>query len=167
MQESAQEGVTFRFDVSDMRSLSILLIVVGLLLSFTGIFSSLLLMNDWVRRLRSPQGPQRVPLSTKTLLTQTCILAFLSVWSLTVLISTTAIVRTRHAMVMAQGNLSAPVLSTDTRYWDYGFLRCTAAAPWFSFLFSAPATIASGCAYWLHKAGRTAGRTDSSFEEKP
>lgn len=89
-------------------------------------------------------------------------------------------------MATVQGNTNAPVVGTDTRYWDYGFsacyvlfcfiwpllsnysftVRCTAAAPWFSLIFSIPAAVTTGAAYWLYKTGRTV-TTRGNFEEKP
>ncbi|KAI0340451.1 hypothetical protein BDW22DRAFT_1360427 [Trametopsis cervina] len=153
-QLSAQEGVALDFDMTDIESLSILLIVIGILMAFTGLFAALILINDWIRtfRVRPQTKYPFTPRSTRTLLAQTYILAFMSVWAMSVLIPTTVFARTRNAMVHVQGDPNAPVAHTDARYWDYGFLRCLAAAPWFTFIFSVPATIATACAYWLHKS---------------
>jgi hypothetical protein len=114
-------------------------------------------------------GAERRPFSTRTLGFQAVTLSFLTVWLLATLIPTTIFVRTRSARVTVNENTTMMLaLSVDARYWDYGFCkdtvrlrlshyklmvlhegRCLAAAPWFSFIFSFPATFVTWVAWKL------------------
>lgn len=112
------------------------------------------------------------PLSTRTLGFQALLLSFLSVWIFAVLIPSTLFSRTRSAHLTVTGFDVVPEVSLDivTKYWDYGFcectsfnpkqkpintnrsvytikVRCLAAAPWFSLIFSLPTSIVTWVAW--------------------
>jgi len=103
---------------------------------------------DWITALfTTPGSRSRTYLSTKTLFSQGLVLSFLCLWLFTVLIPTTVFVRTRHAKVSDSTNMLPENLATvDTVYWNIGFLRCLAAAPWFSFIAAFPTAIVALCA---------------------
>lgn len=120
---------------------------------------------------------QRAPFSTRTLGFQTLVLSFLSVWIFAVLIPSTLFSRTRsaHLTIKELGFAASQISSSriivyDPKYWDYGFcecisklsdnqnikirskVRCLASAPWFSLIFSLPASIVTWVA-WKSQLG--------------
>jgi len=151
----------FRFDMQDVRATTDVMLTVACLISLTGFAATAVLIWDWISLSYSPSGTQNPPvqrISTKTLKLQAALFGFLSLWLLTVLIPSTAFVRTRHAKVFDGSNnmmmLPANLSTVDTRYWDYGFLRCLGAAPWFTLIASIPMTIVTICAAHLLPASR-------------
>jgi hypothetical protein len=163
-------GATIVFDMNDIKDVSIVMTIVAFLLAITSLVFSLSLSYDWIRHLMRPKSTrtrsqveekinssneqlattttQYAPFSTRTLRMQTLMLSFLSVWLFAVLIPTTLFSRTRSAHLTVTGSdslsLSAGIV---TSYWDYGFLRCLTAAPWFSLIFSLPASLVTWFAY--------------------
>ena len=126
---------------------------------------------------------QYTPFSTRTLGLQTLVLSFLSVWIFAVLVPSTLFSRTRSAHLTITSGLgfdaSQLSLEIDTEYWDYGFcellthnlnrdfkltdiiiilfqkkVRCLAAAPWFSLIFSLPASIVTWVAWRSQSSSR-------------
>jgi len=154
--------MNFRFDMQDIMSTSAVLLVVALLMAISSMTFSVMLARDTVSELRtsrthvSKDGSRTIPVSTRTLRMQALTLAFLTTWMFSVLIPSTVFSRTRGAKVTMGGIMISPGMSpTDPVYWDYGFLRCLAAAPWFTFVFSFPATIASIAAWKVSKVARS------------
>ncbi|KAF8800400.1 hypothetical protein BYT27DRAFT_6836507 [Phlegmacium glaucopus] len=156
------------FDMNDIKNTTIVLTTVASLLALTSLVFSFSLSYDWIRHLLRPKSTRsqekmdsfdqlpirRSPFSTRTLGFQALILSFLSVWIFAVLIPSTLFARTRSAHLTIQRlDHHARHLSfnIDTMYWDYGFLRCLAAAPWFSLVFSLPASIVTWVA-WKYDA---------------
>jgi len=164
--EAKQENVGMTFMMSDVKSVSILLTLIGLLLGLSSLSFAVMLGIDCVRRLssRSHGSLKVIPPSTRTLRVQMYLLAFLCIWIMTVLIPTSIFVRTRWAKVSSSGsNFQAPVLSTNSNYWAYGFLRCLAAAPWFCFVVGVPATLVTTWAHFLSRTKQNPSKT--SFSE--
>jgi len=150
--EAQSTGAMIIFDMNDIKNTTIVLTIVASSLALTSLIFSLSLSYDWIRHLlrskptrsqekmdpsRQSGTTQHVPFSTNTLGLQASLLSFLSVWMFAVLIPSTILSRTGSAHLKVTG-FNGPNLSLDivTRYWDYGFLRCLAAAPWFSLIFS-------------------------------
>jgi len=151
-------GLSINFDMSNIKDTCIVFTIVASLLVLTSGVFGVALVNDWIhlrrpetRGLIEKQHPDvpafRRPFSTRTLKWQTILLGFLTVWLIGVLIPATFLARTGNAMLtVSGGNLPANVF-IDTRYWDYGFLRCIAAEPWVGFIFPAFATIVTAFAW--------------------
>jgi len=137
----------FRFDMQDVRSTTDVLLAVSCLISLTALSATAFLIWDWLSLLLTSSGAQSSVrrVSTRTLKLQAALLGFLSLWLFTILVPSTFFVRTRHAKVFDGSNnmtmLPANLSTVDTRYWDYSFLRCLAAAPWFTLIASLPTTI--------------------------
>ncbi|KZS97139.1 hypothetical protein SISNIDRAFT_547191 [Sistotremastrum niveocremeum HHB9708] len=153
---ASQDNVVIKYDMHDIRILSDILTAVAILLAVSALSFALMLSVDWIKSLRRPSTTPTsmkekmpsivVPVSTRSLHLQSIILAFLSIWLLALLIPTTIIVRTKSAHVSVfldspMESVTPSQLMPDPIYWDYPFLRCLAAAPWFSFIFAFPATI--------------------------
>ncbi|KAF8476483.1 hypothetical protein JB92DRAFT_1879835 [Gautieria morchelliformis] len=169
-QTAMNTGAVITFDMNDIKSTTIVLTLVACLLAIVSFVSSTALIYDWLARLLAPQRdsasgakarsldsddekahmapPAPLPFSTRTLRIQTIALVFLSVWLLAVLIPSTLFSRTRsaHLNIQQRSSSHSPVF-VDPVYWDYGFLRCLAAAPWFSLVFSAPASAVTWVAW--------------------
>ncbi|KAF8509754.1 hypothetical protein BU17DRAFT_70313 [Hysterangium stoloniferum] len=160
----------------DIKATSIVLTLIASLIALTSIFFSITLGFDWIVHLLRPtpmayttgkecssspdetapiQPPIRLPFSTRTLGFQTLILSFLSISALAVLIPSTIFARTGSGHLTIQGESTD--FSHDARYWDYGFLRCLAAAPWFTLVFSAPASVVTWIA-WKYSPKSLRGR---------
>ncbi|KLO05928.1 hypothetical protein SCHPADRAFT_910683 [Schizopora paradoxa] len=146
----------FRFDMQDVRSTTDVLLAVACMVALTGFVCAALLIWDWVTLLFAPgiqNGPSSQRISTRTLRLQAAVYGFLSIWLFAILIPSTFIVRRRHAKVMDSSNnltmLPANLMNVDTRYWDYGFLRCLGAAPWFTLIATLPTTLVTICAAHL------------------
>lgn len=144
----------FRFDIKDVRSTTDVLLTVACLIFLAAFSTTAFLISDWMFTSSSSQSAvPRQRISTKTLKLQAALFSFLLLWLLAVLIPSTAFVRTHHAKVF-DGSDNATVLpanlsSVDTRYWDYGFLRCLGAAPWFILIASLPLAFVTICAAHL------------------
>jgi len=152
-------NLSIDFDMTNIKATCIVFTIVASLLVFiSGVFF-VALAYDWVRYLirpevrrgltekQHPDDPPRRPFSTRTLNWQTILLFILTVWLMGVLIPATILSHTGNAMLtVSGGNLPANVF-IDTRYWDYGFLRCIAAAPWVDFIFPALATLITAFAW--------------------
>ncbi|KIJ53405.1 hypothetical protein M422DRAFT_64800 [Sphaerobolus stellatus SS14] len=146
-------GVTITFDMSNIKAICIVLTLFASLLTLISIVFTITLASDWIRHLVSPKHQKglgekeldetpRLPFSTRTLKWQTISLSFMSLCMLSILIPSTIVSRTGSGRIMVNGSSNVPgVFSFDTRYWDYGFLRCVTSAPWFSLIFSAPTSI--------------------------
>jgi len=159
--QAQSTGSTIMFDMNDVKATSAVLTTVASLLALSSLLFSVTLVIDWITHLFRPQPKKyvkecseealasavRLPLSTRTLGFQTAALSFLTLWLLVVLIPSTLFVRTRSAHLTIQNNTSMTLPFVDTRYWDYGFLRCLGAAPWFSFIFSLPASVITWVAW--------------------
>jgi len=174
--EALRTGTTIVFDMNDIKGTSIVLTIVASLLALSSLFFSFSLSYDWICHLLRPKSSststrsqleekighssesdqldttiQNAPFSTRTLGLQTLVLSFLSVWIFAVLIPSTLFSRTRSAHLTITGPVASVAsqlsLGIDTMYWDYGFLRCLAAAPWFSLIFSLPASIVTWVAW--------------------
>jgi len=154
------------FDMNDIKTTSIVLTLVASLIALTSVFFAVALGFDWIMHLLRPtpiayttgkersssadeaapvQPPIRLPFSTRTLVFQTLLLSFLSIAILAVLIPSTILARTGSGHLAIQGESTDFLF--DARYWDYGFLRCLAAAPWFTLVFSAPASAVTWIAW--------------------
>jgi len=154
-------GSIIMFDLNDVKATSAVLTTVASLLALSSLLSSVALMIDWITHLFRPQpknnvkecseealpSAMRLPLSTRTLGFQTVALSFLTLWLVVVLIPSTIFVRTRSAHLTIQNNTLITLPFVDTRYWDYGFLRCLGVAPWFSCIFSLPASVITWVAW--------------------
>jgi len=165
--EASRVGSTIMFDMNDIKGTTIVLTMVASLLALFSLIFSISLSYDWIRHLlrrnstRSQEKMdsseqldiQHVPFSTRTLGLQALVLSFLSVWIFAVLIPSTLFSRTRSAHLTVTGLLASQLtLEITTLYWDYGFLRCLASAPWFSLIFSLPASIVTWIA-WRSRLG--------------
>ncbi|KAF8578538.1 hypothetical protein K439DRAFT_1663690 [Ramaria rubella] len=162
MAEAQSIEATIMFDMNDVKATTGVLTAAASLLALASLVFSLSLAFDWINHLLNPKPKQsakerkiededmqsqRPPFSTRTLGFQTAALSFLTVWMFAVLIPSTIFVRTRSAHMTIQDTIPNVSLLVDTRYWDYGFLRCLGAAPWFSVIFSIPATIVTWAAW--------------------
>jgi len=148
------------FDMNDIKATTAVLTTAASLLALSSLVFSVALIIDWIQHLFRPRSETsakewsdeeasvvRLPLSTRTLGFQTAVLSFLTVWLFVVLIPSTIFVRTRSAHLTIQNNTTTIVPFVDARYWDYGFLRCLGAAPWFNFIFSVPASVITWAAW--------------------
>ncbi|KIM74900.1 hypothetical protein PILCRDRAFT_827823 [Piloderma croceum F 1598] len=162
MAQAQSLGSVIIFDMNDIKATTAVLTTAASLLALSSLVFSVALIIDWIRYLYSPRpklsakeggdeeasaSPGRFPFSTHTLCFQTITLSFLTVWLLAILIPSTVFVRTRSAHVTIQTTMPMSLPSVDTKYWDYGFLRCLGAAPWFSLIFSFPASIITWVAW--------------------
>ncbi|KAF9054897.1 hypothetical protein BJ165DRAFT_743042 [Panaeolus papilionaceus] len=156
-----QLNAVISFDMNDIRATSVVLTVFASLLTLASAAFTLILIFDIFHLLLRSTSPKTspnekqfaeseaptspvtpLPLSTRTLYAQTLLLGILSVAMISVLIPSTIFSRTGSGhLVVQQETVTIPVsFAIDVVYWDYGFFRCLAAAPWFSMAVSLPAT---------------------------
>jgi len=125
----------------DIKATTAILTLVACLLVVSSFTFSLTLLIDWVKFLTRPrpkandqewsgeevlESARRLPLSTRTLGIQTAVMSCLAVWLIAVLVPSTLFARTRSAHLNVRGNTSTDLpFGIDTRYWDYGFRKCT------------------------------------------
>jgi len=130
--------------VVDIRAATDVLLAVVLLVAIVSGLSLVTLLWDWASLLFSPTSTSPITprTSSKTLKLQSILFSILAVALVSVLIPTTIFVRVRHAKVFdGNGVMVLPEnLEVDTTYWAYGFIRCLAAAPWFTFIAFFPTT---------------------------
>jgi len=156
--QSTQSNIVF--DMNDIKATMVVLTTTASLLALISLVFSVTLAFDWIRHAFRPQVKPGVnewsgeetcaamlPLSTRTLGFQTIALTFLTLWLFAILIPSTFIVRTHSAHLTVQKDVSMTLTPINVRYWDYGFLRCLAAAPWFSLVFSFPTSIVTWVAW--------------------
>jgi len=173
---ASQDGVELDFDMQDVRSVTIVLTTVAVLLATASLACITLLVSDWTIALfrYSPNDPktrtgshQDQPISTSSLRIQSAVLSFLTVWLFATLIPTTRFVRTRSAMITSNAPIPSSLATfADPLYWNYGFLRCLAAAPWFSFMAAFPTVLVTICAYVVAKRLRKQDIKDAVADEK-
>ena len=121
---------------TDIKATTIVLTIVGSLLTLASLVFSLSLLYDWINHLMRPKTTisqekmgssdqlaiEDAPFSTRTLRFQFIVLSFLSVWMLAILIPSTIFSRTRSAHLTIRGP-DAPnfILTISPSYWYYGF----------------------------------------------
>jgi len=165
--EAASMGIAgFRYDFSDIRTVTDVMLVVALLIELLSFTSLLALGWAWVSH---PRYASTSPAPSRFLGVQAALFAFLSVWLFTVLVPTTFFVRTRTAMVSSTSGSAASAMfdaSLQVSYWNYGFLRCLAAAPWFTLIFSLPATVLTFAAWRMSRNAVPQNGADINVREK-
>jgi len=165
--QAAAMGITgFRYDFSDIRHVTDVMLVVALLFEILTAASVFALLSAYIA---NPPSARKAP-THRFLPAQAAGFAFLSLWLFTVLVPTTFFVRTRSAIISSDN--SGPVngaafdASIQISYWNYGFLRCLAAAPWFSLIFALPATIATIAAWRLSRSYVSEYDNNAAMKEK-
>jgi len=159
-----QNNVSIMFDMNDIVATSRLLTVIASLIAVFSIVYTFILLIDGVKflshrksqtKLEGGEDNEKLPLSTRTLRLQILVLSLLSLILFTGLVPSTLFARTGHAHLTIQPSNPTLMSQIDTRYWDYGFLRCLAAAPWFTLIFSIPTILISWVALSISKSPLT------------